>query len=234
MADWFDIPKNWWLLDGIVRGWTVSGYGAKQWVKVWRRRWQVQEGFTMSQNQGDAFGVLLRGNLAVLDARAVQLRNELANVEAISQATRRLLSVSGGGNQGVPKPVTVEEVNRCRNQPEALRMIGERGGGRIKLSEAVKLIHESNLTSATLPSLRATLHRHLKSSAEWEQEGRGVYRLVEFDGIEKDDSEWLIRIHEPGGVYRFVKLQLGSDGQMVLEDVENDPADRPLGGSQIW
>ena len=235
MKNQFDVPKSGWLSDSVWFGCPVSGYRTRLrgWGRVWRRRRQVQEGFAMSENQGDAFGVLLRGTLAVLDAREVQLRSELAEVVEVSQATRRLLSVYGGGNEGVPKPVTVEELNRCRNQPEALRMIGERGGGRIKLSEAVRVIHESNLTSATLPSLRATLHRHLKSSAEWVQEGRGVYRLVEFAGVGKGDAECWIRVHDPDGGYRFVKLRLDPDGQMLLEDVENDPAGRPLGSSEI-
>lgn len=155
----------------------------------------------MQEANAASYEVILRGSLAALDARVAALEAELADAKAARGATARLLRGYGDGALGNRSPVTVEELNRCASQREGLKMIGERSGGRIRLGEAVKLIHQSDLTSAKLPSLRATLHRYVKESPEWVEEGRGFYRLVGSSNSDTGVLEGTFRVNEGNGRY---------------------------------
>ncbi len=168
------------------------------------------------------FEASLRGYLAMVDSRTDAARAELADWEALGHAARRVLRGTRAVTVGVPEEVTMEELNRCATMGAGLEMIAEKSGGRIRLGEAVKLIHQSALTSATLPSVRTALHRYIKASPDWIQESRGVYRRVGFAGGEKWYPGGLVRVHHADGSEAVYRVRVGPNGDLELEDVDGN------------
>ena len=175
----------------------------------------------MDEGNPIGYEAILWGSLAALDRCEAALQAKLADVQAVRGATLKLLHGHGDGALSGRRPVTVEELNGCSSQREGLKMIAERSGGRIKLGEAVRLIHESELTSAKLPSLRTALHRYVNGSPEWTAEGRGFYRLSGFSGSDQNALEGAFTVHEPGGVYTEKRFRVDPGKDPVVDDIED-------------
>ena len=121
----------------------------------------------------------LRQAVQHLDERAAALRAELEVVNAARAALLRVADRDDGVVAAVvDDQAIVAEIERCRNQRQALRHLARSGGGRVRVRDAAKLIVQSRLTKGKVESVRATLLRYVKESPDWVEEGDGYYRLV--------------------------------------------------------
>ena len=113
-----------------------------------------------------------------LDDKAEYLREQLADVTRARAALHRVATHAEVALVVIdPKPV-IAEIDQCRNQREALKVLAGRQGGRVRVRDAAKLIVQSSLTRGKLPSVRATLLRYVKESPDWIEEGDGYFTLV--------------------------------------------------------
>lgn len=178
------------------------------------------------------YELLLRGSLASVDARSEELRAELAATEHTGQSIRNLLAQYEGAGGSAGTRVSVEELNACGNQRLGLQLIAQREGGRILLRDAVRRIHESTLTEASLPSLRATLYRYVKEGGHWTDLGGGYYRLNAYE--EPVPAEWrggLVRIRQADGSDRSMRILIGPEGEFVLEELDGESDDQVGSGT---
>ncbi len=175
----------------------------------------------MGQESTATYQLLLMGSLAALYERGRTLRSELADVQEAIRSMKRVLAdhdaALGGG-----KEVTLEELGQCGSQPEGLRLIGKRSGGRIRLRDAVQLIHQSDLTTAKLPSLRATLYRYVKTSPEWNDEGNGVFSLAGFEPEVGGSKEGTFRVHHATGESTEHRFRLEPGGSVFVDELNDE------------
>ena len=173
------------------------------------------------------YDLLVRGAWSSIHARAEKLREELAIVEPTERALGGLVAHYGGAGGSASTRVSVEELNACGNQRLGLQLIAQREGGRILLRDAVRRIHESTLTEASLPSLRATLYRYVKEGGHWTDLGGGYYRLNSYE--EPVLAEWRecsVRIRQADGSDRSVRVLIGPEGEFVLEELDGESDDQ--------
>ena len=96
--------------------------------------------------------------------------------------------------------ITVEEIEKCRNQREGMRYAAELNGGRVRVREVARLIHASSLSNGTLSSVRSALLRHAKESDEWQEEDGGWFRLLSFDRLDRPERSGTLS--SPGTVMK--------------------------------
>ena len=175
----------------------------------------------MENETMSGFRLIASSCLAALEAQLVELQAKQRRAQLARDSLTQVLSDYVCATPAAGPGVTVEELEVCGSQPAGLKLIAQRSGGRIKLSEAVKLIHETSLTTAKVPGLRATLHRYLKSSSDWIDEGNGYFTLK---GAEKPNAGWtegVVRIHHPGGEYTHQRFRVGPAGEIILEEMSD-------------
>ena len=84
--------------------------------------------------------------------------------------------------------ITVEEIEKCRNQRAGARYAAELNGGKIRVRDVARVIHASSLSKGSLASVRSALLRYVKEGDEWEALGGGWFRLLGADGPYRSES----------------------------------------------
>ena len=141
----------------------------------------------MSSEKDREHELLLRDTMEWVGEMIVNKLWEVERLIAIYTPMVEYLDGVPSGERSVDL-ITVEEIEKCRNQREGMRYAAELNGGRVRVREVARLIHASSLSKGTLSSVRSALLRYAKESDEWKEEGGGWFRLLSFDSLDWTES----------------------------------------------
>ena len=120
----------------------------------------------------------LRGAMEMVRERIVICLEDLERLLPLYASYQEFLGDVPSVGLDAGESISAEELGKFRNQREALRYLAEMNGGILRVRDAARLIHDSQLSRGSLPNVRSALLRYVKESDEWVAEGKGWVRLT--------------------------------------------------------
>ena len=113
---------------------------------------------------------------AVLDKDLTTINREIAAIECVLE----LLDPADSSDEPTHGATRPDDIRNCQTHLRAAIVMAGKNGGKIRVTQASKVIKASGLSDAEVGSIAATLHNRMTASDEWEYVEPGTFRYTHF------------------------------------------------------